>query len=261
MTPRTSDQARILPTSVTPTHRGYFYLSSRPLHILLFLLPVVIAAELGTLGLGGERIADQLAAHQMLIRFFDLFGVLGLHLPALAIVVTLVVQHFLSRDRWRIEPIVPAAMVVESAFLTGPLLILVLILQSSPPAAAGVDDAVLATRSGVLLALGAGLYEEVLFRLVLITAVHFIAADLIRVPDKGAKILAVVVSAVLFTLHHNLDPTASGTINPRLAAFFFLAGVYFGILFLARGLGIAVGVHAVYDLLVLVVMPGFADSE
>lgn len=261
MNPRNRDPARILPTCVAPARRGYFDLSSRPLHILLFLLPVVIAAELGTLGLGGERIADQLAAHQMLIRFFDLFGVLGLHLPALALVVTLVVQHILSRDRWRIEPIVPAAMVVESAFLTGPLLILVLILQSSPPAAAGIDDAVLATRSGVLLALGAGLYEEVLFRLVLITAIHFIAADLLRVPDAGAKTLAVLVSALLFTLHHNLDPASTGAVSPRLAAFFFLAGIYFGVLFLARGLGIAVGVHAVYDLLVLVVMPGFADAE
>ena len=42
--------------------------------------------------------------------------------------------------------------------------------------------------------------------------------------------------------------------------FYVLAGIYFGVLFLGRGLGIAVGVHACYDLLVLVVMPGFAVS-
>lgn len=244
--------------------QGYFRLSASPLHILIFLLPVIVAAELGTLGLGGggDDIWAQLVAHRMLVRFFDLFGVLGLHLPALALVVTLLVQHFLSEDRWRIEPIVPAAMVVESAFLTGPLLILVLILQPDLPAAAAVDTntGMLDGSSGILLALGAGLYEEVLFRLVVITGIHFVAADLVRVPDAWARVIAVVASAVLFALHHDTALATGGT-DWRRMWFYILAGIYFGVLFLGRGLGIAVGVHAVYDLLVLVVMPGFASSD
>lgn len=247
-------------SGVPLAQRGYFWLSSRPLHILLFLVPVIVAAELGTLGLGGESIANQLAAHRMLVRFFEIFGVLGLHLPAIAIVITLVIQHVISDDRTRVEPIVPAAMVVESAFLTGPLLILVLVLEPGGvvAAAALTDD----TRrsSGLLLAMGAGLYEEFLFRLVIITAIHFVLADLIRIPEKGARVLAVVVSAVLFAMHHDIA-LAGGGINWRLAAFYFLAGVYFGILFLGRGLGIAVGVHALYDLLVLVVMPAFESGD
>lgn len=247
---------------IIPVQRGYFGLSASPLHVLVFLIPVIIAAEMGTLGLANEGIGAQLAAHRMLVRFFDLFGVVGLHLPALAIVVTLFVQHVLSKDRWRIEPIVPAAMVVESAFLTGPLLILVLILQPAAAPVAAVfqgDPASLTPRSGILLALGAGLYEEVLFRLVIITGIHFVAADLFRIPDSGAKVLAVAASAVLFALHH--DTTGpDGALQARLFAFYILAGLYFGLLFLTRGLGIAVGVHAVYDLLVLVVMPGVAST-
>ncbi|MCC5824343.1 MAG: CPBP family intramembrane metalloprotease [Phycisphaerales bacterium] len=248
-----------------PLQRGYFWLSARPLHILVFLTPVIIAAELGALGLGGDGIGAQLAAHRMLVRFFELFGVLGLHLPALALVIALIVQHVLSKDRWRIEPIVPAAMVVESAFLTGPLLILVLILQPGSPAAAALEGGpdFLSPKSGILLALGAGLYEEMLFRLVVITAMHFVAADLLRLPDTAAKVIAVLVSAVLFALHHDttLPAMMGGGTDWRLFSFYFIAGVYFGVLFLARGLGIAVGVHACYDLLVLVIMPGFAGSE
>jgi|TARA_R110000782_G_scaffold57258_16_gene119707 hypothetical protein len=252
------------PARPGPRQLGYFGLSARPLHILVFLIPVIVAAELGTLGLGGEGIGAQLAAHRMLVRFFELFGVLGLHLPALALVITLITQHVMSRDRWRIEPIVPAAMVVESAFLTGPLLILVLLLQPSETAAAAVQNGtgVLTARSGVLLALGAGLYEEMLFRLVVITAMHFVAADLLRMPDAAAKVLAIAVSAVLFALHHDttLPAIAGGGTDWRLFSFYVLAGIYFGVLFLGRGLGIAVGVHACYDLLVLVIMPGFAVS-
>lgn len=239
----------------SPVQHGYFWLSSRPLHILVFLIPVIAAAELGVLGIGGEDIRTHLVAHRMLVRFFETFGVLGLHLPALALVVALVIQHLLSRDRWRIEPIVPLAMVVESALLTGPLLILVLLLQPDSALAAAVQDAGPAAdpRSGVLLALGAGLYEEMLFRLVLITALHFVAADLLRLPDAGAKVLAIAVSAALFAAYHD-TALPSGATDWRLFSFCVLAGIYFGVLFLGRGLGIAVGVHACYDLLVLVVM-------
>jgi hypothetical protein len=248
-----------------PVQRGYLGLSARPLHILVFLTPIIVAAELGVLGVGGENIGDKLVAHRMLVRFFELFGVLGLHLPVLALVVALIVQHILSKDRWRIEPIVPAAMVVESAFLTGPLLILVLLLQPASAAAAAAlqgEPGLLNPKSGILLALGAGLYEEMLFRLVVITAVHFVAADLLRVPDAAAKVLAIAVSAAMFAMHHDtsLPAAVGGGTDWRLFSFYVLAGIYFGVLFLGRGLGIAVGVHACYDLLVLVVMPGFADS-
>ncbi len=242
-----------------PVQHGYFGLSAKPLHILVFLLPIIVAAELGVLGVGGENIGEKLAAHQMLVRFFNLFGVLGLHLPALALVVALIVQHVLSKDRWRIEPIVPAAMVVESAFLTGPLLILVLFLQPAAPAALQGESGFLNPKSGILLALGAGLYEEMLFRLVLITAIHFVAADLLRVPDAMAKVLAIAASAVLFAMHHDTALATGGT-DWRLFSFYTMAGIYFGILFLGRGLGIAVGVHACYDLLVLVVMPAVAGG-
>jgi membrane protease YdiL (CAAX protease family) len=108
--------------------------------------------------------------------------------------------------------------------------------------------------------MGAGLYEEMLFRLVIITAIHFVAADLLRLPDLPAKILAVLVSAVLFALHHD-TALATGGIDRPLFAFYLLAGIYFGVLFLGRGLGIAIGVHACYDLLVLVVMPGINGSS
>lgn len=253
---------RSRPVRAGPVQRGYFGLSARPLHILVFLIPVIVAAELGALGVGGESIATQLAAHRMLVRFFEAFGVLGLHLPALALVVTLVIQHILAKDRWRIEPVVPAAMIVESAFLTGPLLILVLILRPDAPAAVAVTNGGIGPftpQSGILLAMGAGLYEEMLFRLVIITAIHFVAADLLRVPDAPAKVLAIFVSAVLFALHHD-TALASGAMDRTLFAFYLLAGIYFGVLFLGRGLGIAIGVHACYDLLVLVVMPGINGS-
>ena len=276
MKDRKKNQPVILPNQIgggLPLGRhGYFWLSSQPLHTLIFLLPIILVYEIGSMGIIGAGITSRLEAQDMLVRFFDLFGVLGLHLPSLALVVTLAVQQFLSRASWKIVPMVPLAMIAESAFLTGPLIILAIILEPQSQAVllqaiadsagalevAGSSDAFW---EGIFLAFGAGLYEEMLFRLVLITILHFMITDVLSFKDRTGKIVAVVLSAIAFAWLHDSVYTAGVGLNLRLAAFYTFAGVYFGILFLSRGLGIAVGAHLMYDLLVFVVMPGIQDQS
>tara|TARA_R110002073_G_scaffold118918_5_gene259385 strand:+ start:353727 stop:354551 length:825 start_codon:yes stop_codon:yes gene_type:complete len=269
-----SKQPLILPNQTGASGRGlntgYFGLSSHPLHILLFLLPIIIVYEIGSTGLIGSGIESRLEAQDMLVRFFDLLGVLGLHLPAIALVVVLLLQHIMTKESWRVVPMVLLAMIAESAFLTGPLIILVIILQPVIPAMliqANTEQAVVMDASsneflqGIFLSFGAGLYEEMLFRLVLITALHFVVTDVLSFKDKTGKIIAVVLSAIAFAWLHNGVYIPGSGLNVRLALFYTLAGVYFGILFLSRGLGIAVGVHLMYDLLALVIMPGIQDPS
>lgn len=266
-------QPDILPTQTgtkLPLARGgYFGLSSQPLHILLFLTPFIIFYELGSTGLIGERLEATLEAQELLVRFFDLFGagVLGLHLPMLALVVTLVAQHLMSRKSWSIHSGVLLAMLAESAFLTGPLIVLAIIIE--PAAAAALSQQVpteavaegTQTLEGIYLAFGAGLYEELLFRLVLITILHFVVSDVLGFRHKTGLIVAVGLSAIAFAWHHNEVLIPGVGINWRLAIFYTLAGAYFGLLFVSRGLGIAVGAHMMYDLLVFVIMPGIQGHE
>jgi hypothetical protein len=47
---------------------------------------------------------------------------------------------------------------------------------------------------------------------------------------------------------------AGGGIDWRLLAFYCAAGLYFATLFVTRGFGIVVAVHALYDIVVLVVV-------
>jgi hypothetical protein len=264
-------QPDILPTQTgakLPLARGgYFGLSSQPLHILLFLLPFMIFYELGSTGVIGEGVGATLAAQDMLVRFFDLFGVLGLHLPMLALVVTLLVQQLLSKASWKIHIGVLFAMLAESAFLTGPLIVLAVVIE--PAAAAAIIQQIpsepvsegTSTLQGIYLAFGAGLYEELLFRLVLITMLHFIVSDVLGFKHTTGIIVGVALSAIAFAWHHNEVVIPGVGINWRLAVFYTLAGVYFGVLFVARGLGIAVGAHLMYDLLVFVIMPGIQNQE
>lgn len=264
-------QPVVLPTQTgirTPFAKGgYFGISAQPLHILIFLIPPIIVYELGSTGLIGHGVNAKLEAQEMLVRFFDLFGVLGLHMPAIALVVTLLVQHVLSRNSWRLHPRVLLAMIAESTFLIGPLIVLGVVLE--PIATMMLQDTGATAVNGlsandtfqdIYLAFGAGIYEEMLFRLVLITILHFIVTDVLGFKHKTGMILAVVFSSIAFALHHDLVLTNNG-VDWRRAIFYTLAGAYFGGLFLARGLGIAVGVHLMYDLLVLVIMPGIQADQ
>jgi membrane protease YdiL (CAAX protease family) len=54
---------------------------------------------------------------------------------------------------------------------------------------------------------------------------------------------------VLFSLAHYVGPLGD-TLDLHSFTFRFLAGVFFALLFEARGFGIAAGSHAAYDILV-----------
>lgn len=248
----------------------YGFLSTRPLHILVFLLPLVAAYEIGSaffLARDQAGAARTIRAERLLSSFFEMFGAGGLYLPGFLLVVVLFIWHVLTRDKWRIRWAVPAWMGVESIFWTMPLLVIgqmVFRLFQAPPqlivlasAGAPIGEAPLGALSRPALAtiaVGAGLYEELLFRLVGIAMVHAIAADVLRIKDGPAKAIAVFLSAAGFAFYHDVMlPT--GGIDPARLAMFTLAGLYFGTIFVFRGFGIVVAVHALYDLAVLVLLP------
>jgi membrane protease YdiL (CAAX protease family) len=96
--------------------------------------------------------------------------------------------------------------------------------------------------------LGAGVYEEALFRLVLIP-VFFAALRALQTPQVIASSAAITASSLLFSLAHH-----AGTPGEAFTWFAFifrwLAGVYFAWVFVVRGFGVAVGTHTAYDVLV-----------
>lgn len=96
--------------------------------------------------------------------------------------------------------------------------------------------------------LGAGIYEEALFRLGLIPAFHTVARRL-HAPDLLAGTLAVTASSVLFSLAHHAGMPGE-TFTWFAFIFRWVAGIFFAWVFLIRGFGIAVGTHAAYDVLV-----------
>ncbi len=262
---------------------GYFTRSMRPLHVLAFLLPLLIAYEVGSIlfltdsGAGIQRTVE---ARRVMDDFFGIMGIAGYLAPGFAMATVLMVWHIMSRDRWVLDLRTLLGMLAESVAWTMPLLVMAAAIEharsATSPTAGHTADAArglmellaqggtgngggagpgvdqlsrLSLFARLTLSVGAGLYEEMLFRLIGLALLHFILADLIGLPRRWAGIGAVVLSAVAFAVYHQ-PPLTDWT---RIL-FYLLSGVYFGTVYLLRGFGIVVGAHAMYDVLVLTVL-------
>jgi hypothetical protein len=95
---------------------------------------------------------------------------------------------------------------------------------------------------------GAGIYEEVFFRLLLLPACYT-AFRILQAGARASAGLAVLATSLMFALAHYVGP-AGDALVPYTFCFRAVAGVYFALLFLHRGFGITVGAHAAYDLIV-----------
>lgn len=244
---------------------SYARLSMRPLYVLVFLAPLVVFYEVMTavhVSSAGAGVTETIRAHRLLSDVFQIFGVGGLYLPGILLAVVLLVWHILIADPWKVRGKVLGWMLLESVAWTVPLLVLGTIVwevlnggSGAPAAAAGVapaggGEAARSMLSRVTIAVGAGLYEELLFRMLAIGIFHAILVDVMGMKAKWGGFGAVLAAALAFAVYHDLGMPGGGIDWARMM-FFVLAGLYFGMVYALRGFGIVVAVHALYDMAVL----------
>ncbi|MBI1189615.1 MAG: CPBP family intramembrane metalloprotease [Tepidisphaera sp.] len=245
-----------------PIPNTYAAWSSRPLHVLAFLAPLLVLYEIGSVVfLSGPALgAETIGARGILGSFFHAFGVASLHLPPVALVAVLLTWHLMLRDPWKLKTGVLAGMAAESLLWAVPLLVLgvALSMRSQPaapsPALIGQNAALaeLSWQARLTVSIGAGIYEELLFRLILIGLVHFVVVDLMKFHSNAGYVVGAMLSAVLFALSHDLAAPGGG-VDLRLLAFYVAAGLYFATVFIWRGFGVVVAAHAMYDAIALLV--------
>jgi hypothetical protein len=102
----------------------------------------------------------------------------------------------------------------------------------------------------LLLSLGAGVYEELLFRLVLLGGGILLLRKVFMWNTMLSAVVMLAVSSLLFAGVHHLG--GGEPLESYVFIFRTLCGAVLGAIFLARGLGIAVWTHALYNALVLV---------
>lgn len=243
---------------ISPGARTYWAESRSHRHSLLFALPLLLLYELleavAPVRMGGEVVRN--GADVLLTSLFTaMIGPRGpLAFMALVIGGALVLVW---RDR-RSGPIrlrYFGVMLAESSVLA---LSFGLIVGTATMHLLGPLRALAAGGTGIdapavgrlTLSLGAGLYEELLFRVVLVALISN-GLRLVGLGRLPAGIVAVIAGALLFSAFHYIGPFGEAL---RLESFVYrtLAGLAFSALYLTRGFGITAWTHALYDVAVLV---------
>lgn len=230
----------------------YLKLTRTHSYSLLFALPLLVLYEMGAVYIARvEGSGFRNGADVLLRTLFMIGGVETSLAVAGALIGVGTVLVVLERRRrsvpLRISPFM--GMIAESAVYAG---LLGLVVGTATewmlrgfPLAVGTDITTMSLTEGLVLSLGAGLYEEIVFRVVLVGGLFaiFRASGVVAL---RAGIFAVLLASLIFSYFHYIGPYGD-TLAVSSFLFRFLAGLIFSALFLVRGFGITAWTHALYD--------------
>ena len=238
----------------------YWQTSRAPRYSLLFALPLLIIyqvlAALAPVGPGGMSVRN--GADVILQSVFVWFA--GAWGPRLFMLCLIGVGAWLiARDVRRnrgVNPAVLGGMLLESVCLA---LVFGLVVGSltaallgTPPPPMMIAD--LQQKLGkwtiLMLSIGAGIYEELLFRVVLVGLIAWGATKLLGWRPLVAGTAATILGALIFSAFHYIGPFGD---RFEIYSFVFrtIAGLFFSGLYLTRGFGITAWTHALYDVSLL----------
>jgi hypothetical protein len=241
----------------------YWAEAREPLPCLIFLLPILLAYEVGVLWLGnGKANGIRNGADFWMRGWLEQAGAQAFILPVLLVGIFLG-WHRYGKYPWRISRETLVGMFAESLLLAVVLLFVAqlqdMAFQCFFPSEVSIRESVAGERpllaidgklgQRMISYLGAGVYEEVMFRLMLIPASLFVLTRAFKMPGKWAAVMSVFLTSLAFSVAHYVG---SGGEAFSLFSFTFrtTAGCFFGAVFLLRGFGITVGCHALYDVMV-----------
>ena len=151
---------------------AYWEQSTQPLHCLVFVAPLLILYEVGIIWLGPSAMRN--GADIWLREFLSHLGFGQYFFLPLVTCGLLLGWHHVTRCQWRLFPQVLSGMTCES-FLVGLSIVVVgqmagwLVWGTLTEDSASVSLGIGSTLPHVLSFLGAGIYEELLFRLILLS--------------------------------------------------------------------------------------------
>ena len=225
------------------SHR--FYGASVALVMLLLYESLVVWGEMPS----GAMVRN--APEVWLRSILHFLGVPHYYISFAFITVFLIALPIFYRSGVRISKGIVLGILLESAFwglLTG--YIVRFFAVDFPLFSGGLTNSLLADLG---LAIGAGLFEELLFRVVLTTLLISIFKRLCGYPLPSV-LLSVLIASFLFSLVHYVgnmgDPFTLYSFTFR-----FFAGIWFTTLYAVRGFAITCLTHAFYDIFVLFAYP------
>ena len=229
---------------------SYFLQTRSSFYSFLFTIPLFFIYEVGILFLSKDDIlvvrngADFLM--RSILESFGIFGLYGLGAIFLIGFIITYIYFFNDKSNKSIRPDYLFIMIFESvcwALILYFLLSKFMLVLMNPIGKTITQQ--------VTLAVGAGIYEEFLFRVMLISGLTGIIGFVFLWSDKVRKAAALIIAAGIFSAFHFVGDYGD-FFSMELFLLRFFAGIVLGILYIARGFGITAYAHSIYDLIVLI---------
>lgn len=230
----------------------YFRTTKSGSYGFIMALPLLLGYEvLMLLAPEGER-NIRISAEVLLTMVLNSYVRWGFIVVLLIIGITIFIRE---RDKGiEIKPEYFSYMLIESVFwvpvfaLTVGFLTRHAMLGSVLAAGRGVSEMTVPGKLGI--SMGAGVYEEFVFRVLLVGFFCWAGTSLWPRKKQWVYIGSAVLSALIFSAVHHLgalgDPFSFRVFTERA-----IAGLILNIIYLSRGFGIAAWTHAFYDMVVL----------
>ena len=225
--------------------KDYFRKSSSPLYSFIITLPIFLTYELGIFWMRNiefnyiQNGADVLIEQAILRLGFDVIYVSSIiFLFVLLIIIYYQKHHFNSLSISR--PYL-GAMFLESIVYA---IILFFLMGNLYLMDVSTND----LYCNIILSLGAGIYEELIFRVLLIYVFYQSIKFLFRLSKFSTNFYAVILSAILFSSFHFIG---AESFNQEAFAVRFIAGIFLAFLYVQRGFGITAITHSFYDIFVI----------
>ena len=231
---------------------SYLLKSRTSFYSFLFTLPLFFLYEVNILFLSWDDIlvvrngADFLMRN--ILESFDIYGLYGLGLVFfLGLLVTYI---FFIKENQKQEVNVNFLFIMLAESMLWSLVLYFLLFKFMVLLMNPVGKTIL---QQVTLAIGAGIYEEFLFRVLLIAGLSGILGFVFMWDKTFKNIIAVVLSGGIFSAFHFMGEYGD-FFSMELFLIRFFAGLILGLLYMYRGFGITAYTHSIYDLIVLIRM-------
>ena len=225
--------------------RSYHRATRHPATIALAILPLALVYGLGLLWASPVARSGVDVVTGVLMSHLGVRGYVGVQACLCVVVLGYAIYHF-RRATWR-KALLTLPIVTESAAygLAMGLLILHVMKEQHLLGPITIPAAAL---DWTVLSAGAGLHEELVFRLLLLPLMAVTFERVAAMPKPLAWGAAAIGSSLLFAGAHHFagEPFELYAFTYRTFAGLFFAGI-----FLTRGFAVAAWTHAIYDLHVM----------
>ncbi|MCF7922174.1 MAG: CPBP family intramembrane metalloprotease [Candidatus Marinimicrobia bacterium] len=222
--------------------------SSKSLHYSLILtLPALAIYEIGVIILFQDSFFELRNSGEVLLR--SLFESLGLRHPLvisgilLGLFMMVMIRGYKIEKKPGIHANYIVYMLLESMLWGGFIFISLQFFTQLPLQMVSMEEKL----SNINLAIGAGIFEELIFRMVVISSILIVLERGLAMGSRVSVPLAIFFSAIVFAGFHLFMEVYSFPIFSQR----MFGGILLGSLFYARGYGISVYAHIIYNFLIL----------